>query len=70
MKVGDTVHRMLGCELDMPLRVTDITEEHVVCGPWKFRRDTGGEVDEDLDWDGIRRTGSYLQELWKGPTKA
>lgn len=27
---------------------------------WKFRKDTLKEVDEDLGWDGIEFTGSYL----------
>lgn len=30
---------------------------------WKFNRETLGEVDEDLGWDGITKTGSTLRIL-------
>ena len=44
----------------MPLKVTDITETRIICGPWEFSRETGGEIDEELGWDGIN-TGSLLK---------
>lgn len=27
---------------------------------WTFHRETGMEVDEELEWDGVNKTGSYL----------
>ncbi len=27
---------------------------------WEFNRNTGMEIDEDLKWDGVNTTGSYL----------
>ena len=61
VKVGDIVKRMLAGSLPMPLKVTEVTDRHICCGDWKFRRDTGGEVDEYLEWDGLTKTGSYLE---------
>ena len=66
IKKGDTITRMLGGELPMELVVTEIDEEFIYCGPkdegWKFRRGNGAEVDEELGWDGIIKTGSILVE--------
>jgi hypothetical protein len=31
---------------------------------WTFSKETGGEIDEDLGWDG-KRTGSYLCAILK-----
>ena len=62
IKVGDIVTRLLGEILPMELRVTEINETEIVCGAWKFSRLTGGEIDEDLGWDGIYRTGSRLKD--------
>ncbi len=64
MKVGDTVTRMLaGCIL-MHLKITEIDDKFIHCGPWKFDKITGGEVDEELEWN-EHQTGSYITELWK-----
>jgi hypothetical protein len=61
MKIGDTVIRMLG-DVPMKLRVTEITEERIICGPWQFDRQTGAEVDEDLGWGPPPLyTGSYIK---------
>lgn len=62
IKVGDTVTRILAGEIRMPLKVTAITETRIICGPWEFDKNTGGEIDEDLGWDGIIHTGSVLEK--------
>jgi len=49
MKVGDTVTRMLGGVVPMRLKITEITQNHIICGAWVFNKHTGNEVDEDLD---------------------
>jgi hypothetical protein len=60
IKEGDEVMRVLAGVHPMHLRVTAVDAQHIHCGPWKFDRRTGGEVDEQLEWDGVR-TGSYLE---------
>jgi len=65
MKVGDQVTRVLAGSVNMPLKVTEIDDNFIHCGPWKFDKNTGAEVDEDLNW-GNGGTGSYLKEITKG----
>lgn len=60
VKVGDNVIRIIAGSIEMPLKVTDITETKIICGAWEFSRETGGEIDEYLEWDGIN-TGSVLK---------
>lgn len=60
IKVGDTVTRMLAGTLPMKLEVT-VVDEFIHCGPWKFSRKNGAEIDEDLEWDDENGTGSYLK---------
>lgn len=70
IKKGDTVTRLLAGVVQMKLIVGKVDDTLIYCGSadgvvsleegWKFRRDTGAEVDEDLNWDGITKTGSYL----------
>jgi len=60
IKVGDKVNRHigpLGSGADMVLKVTAIDDRLIHCGDWAFLKATGGEVDEDLGWDGYN-TGS------------
>lgn len=57
---GDRVMRTLGGEVPMPMHVTEVTPVHIFCGPYKFSKATGGEIDEDLGWDG-KLTGSTIQ---------
>ena len=51
----------------MPLFVTEIDERFLYCGKpgigWKFERDNGIEVDEDIGW-GLEfgTVGTYLVE--------
>lgn len=64
LKVGDTVTRLIAGSIPMKLVVTDVDERFVYCGGpggWKFDRDSGHEVDEELGWGpqfGV--TGSFL----------
>lgn len=61
-KVGDKVVRVIGGMVEMPLTVTEVTENKIVCGAWEFDRATGAEIDEDLGWGpsyGV--TGSVLK---------
>jgi hypothetical protein len=65
--VGDVVVRNLGGVL-MELKVTDLTDELIICGGtkdehvgWRFGKKTGAEVDEDLGWGPPPKyTGSYI----------
>jgi len=63
IQIKDTVHRSLGGSKPMTLKVTEIDENFIYCGPkdigWKFCKDTGLEVDEFLKW-GPERSGSWL----------
>lgn len=60
VKIGDTVQRnMCGCI--MQLVVTEVTDI-IKCGDWTFHRETGGEIDADLEWDGIHRYGSVIRK--------
>ncbi len=71
VKVGDELTRMLGGKIPMQVIVGKIDDIHVFTSSadgiitleegWKFRIDTGAEVDEDLGWDGIVKTGSYIK---------
>lgn len=62
IKAGDQVVRLLAGEIPMTLRVTDVTDDIIACGSWTFNRATGGEIDEDLGWDGVSATGSFLKQ--------
>lgn len=68
IKEGDVVTRMLGGEGGVPMQliVGHVDAEMIYIGKpddggWKFRRENGAEVDEDLGWDGIKTTGSILR---------
>ena len=78
LKVGDFVERALGGTVLMKMKVVDITDR-IVCinipkkgepdfGPadWEFHKETGAEIDEDLGWDGVNITGSYLTKIIDG----
>lgn len=63
VKEKDIVVRMLA-GFPMKLKVTKVTDTTIECGPWTFSRKTGGEIDEDLGWDGFT-TGSIISPLPK-----
>ena len=60
LNVGDLVARTMGGKVVMTLKVTAMTDRVVCCGPWTFLKSTGGEIDEDLGWDGETITGSTI----------
>ena len=70
VKVGDIVLRMLSGVVPMKLKVSEVTDTLILCGPkdvgWAFERRSGAEVDEELGWgirdenDVLSRTGSFL----------
>ncbi|MEO5366970.1 MAG: hypothetical protein H7831_11620 [Magnetococcus sp. WYHC-3] len=62
VKVGDTVTRLLGGTMPMDLKVTEVTDDLIICGPYQFSKRTGGEIDEDLDWTETH-TGSFLKNI-------
>jgi len=49
VKVGGKVTRMLVGELPIRLEVTKISDKYIHCGPWKFDRVTGLEIDDEID---------------------
>ena len=61
VKKGDMVTRMLGGEIPMLLKVHLVTNDFILCGPYKFDRKTGAEIDEDREWGPPPlMTGSFL----------
>jgi hypothetical protein len=69
IKIGDVVVRNLA-GTKMQLRVTDITDDLIICGGnredhvgWWFDKETGAEVDDELMWGPkFGRTGSCLEQ--------
>lgn len=61
INVGDVVVRYLAGSLRMNLEVTDVTRDRIICGDWKFDRQTGAEIDDVLGWSPPpKQTGSYI----------
>lgn len=72
VKVGDKLVRMLAGTIPVDVVVTIVREDVIYCGSadgfvsgteedgWKFNRSNGAEIDEDLGWDGITSTGSFI----------
>lgn len=59
IKVGDSVTRMIAGSVPMVLKVTEV-DDFIHCGPWKFSKETGAEIDDEIGWD-ESTTGSYLK---------
>ena len=59
VKVGDTVTRMIGNIIPQKLTVTEITDDLIICGLWRFSKKNGSEIDEELGWD-ESHSGTYL----------
>lgn len=59
VEVGEVVTRMLGGTTPVKLRVTEITQQRIVCGPWSFGRHDGQEIDDDIS---VTTPVSYLDE--------
>lgn len=70
LKVGDKVTRLLS-SANIPMAQTIwkiennliFTENHMIKGEagWQFSLETGAEIDEELGWDGVKKTGSVLE---------
>lgn len=72
LKVGDNPTRIMA-GLKMKMVVRTVTDKTLVCdaitekggvfrGGWTFDRETGMEIDDDLDWGPkYGRSGSYLE---------
>lgn len=64
VKKGDLVIRMLGGQVPMELKVTEVSENYIHCGDWKFDKEHGIEFDKALGWGiAFGKTGSYLLPL-------
>lgn len=62
LKAGDTIDRIMGPGLVVPLIISKIDEKLIHCGPWKFDKLSGAEVDEELGWGPeFGQTGSWIQ---------
>lgn len=71
VKVGDKLIRLLGGKLEIPVIVGEVTDDTIKVGSedgiipweegWTFNRITGAEIDEELGWDGITVTGSFIK---------
>jgi hypothetical protein len=61
--LGTRVTRLVGGSIPMVLVVTSVDDRFIYCGEegagWKFDRQSGAEVDEELGW-GPGLTGSFL----------
>lgn len=44
--VGDIVTRVMAGTVRMNLKVTEITEDKIICGSWEFDKMTGLEIDD------------------------
>lgn len=62
LKVGDQVERLIGGIVPMKMTVHKVFDDKIIMrGGWEFCRQTGAEIDEDLNWGPLPlRTGSYL----------
>ena len=59
VNIGAKVTRIMAGQLMMYLKVSEVTEKRIICGPWEFSRENGMEIDEDLGWD-ENGSGSWL----------
>jgi hypothetical protein len=64
IQVGDIIVRnMVGCIME--LYVTEIDDKFIYAGGgWKFDKQTGNEIDEDLKWDN-NHSGSFIEGFRK-----
>lgn len=68
IKVGDKVIRYLGGKdgIKIPLTVTQVTDTAITCGLWEFDKDTGGELDKDLNCTATKAE-SYIVQIIEEP---
>lgn len=68
-KVGDYVERDM-CGVKMELKVTEVTDSRIICGPWEFDKLSGQEIDDELGWGpGTGRSGSFIKEITGADSK-
>lgn len=74
LNIGDKITRVIGFPkgVSMEVIVGEIKDDYIICGSscgfvkgvegigWKFHKKTGLEIDEDLGWDGITKSGAYI----------
>lgn len=60
VKVGDAVTRYLAGVIPVPMKVTAVSADRIMCGNWTFDRKTGVEIDEELGWGPETGSGSFL----------
>lgn len=64
---SDVVRYISSARIAQPMKVTLVDEQFIHCGPWKFLRTNGVEVDEELWWtgepnaEGVIHTGSVIE---------
>lgn len=68
VKAGDQVGREWGtpdAKGDRPvmwLTVTEVRENKILCNRWEFDRETGAEIDDELQWGPeYGKSGSFLR---------
>jgi hypothetical protein len=61
LKPGDFVKRLIGNVVTMQMVVTEVTSTRIICRAYQFDKETGGEIDEELGWDGKLRSGSRIE---------
>lgn len=61
LQVGDVVTRWLAGTIPCKIKISAI-DDLIHCGPWTFNPDNGCEIDEDLGWDGVIHTGSFIKK--------
>ena len=49
MEIGDIVTRALLGSTFMKIKITDITDSRIICGPWEFDKITLEEIDDEID---------------------
>lgn len=61
IKTGDVVQRTtIDGRILKKLTITEIDNFCIYCGKFKFRIDNGAEINDDLGWNGVTHTGSYI----------
>lgn len=58
INIGDKVTRMLCGTIPITIKVTNVTEDRIICGAWEFDKTSGIEIDEEIDCQ-----VSHLREL-------
>jgi len=59
MEPDDVVVRdMSGIETELVVTAVD---DLIHCGDWTFHKETWYEVDDELEWDGVTRSGSVIR---------